>query len=243
LQCIVEFFKSSFTPLPTVRFSKIPFSQSQSAMYGSDDEMEEEAARLEMKMYKKSISARKVLALRERKEVQEHKEECDRIEANEVFFGVGKPVSKEKKERDEMMKKFKERRVDWGNFGPPKDHKCRNAEACRLCNNYYGEELDVFDCEVEKASCMPTVVEINVDRSDIGRKRKLAEAQFAVMYNRGMLQNSVALLSQWEESEEESEESEAEEGEGRDNMQLSNSSKSPLKSPGALLSGKRRRRV
>ncbi|GMH46513.1 hypothetical protein TrRE_jg4155 [Triparma retinervis] len=105
-----------------------------------------------------------------------------------------------------MMKSFRERKVLWGNFGPPKNSKCKNAASCRLCNNYYGSELDVFDCEVEGAACMPTVALVEVDRSNVGRKRKLAEAQFAVMYNRGMLRNSVAMLSQWEESEEESEE-------------------------------------
>ena len=248
-----KFFKAAFTPLRTVKLSRIEPSQSQNAFYDSEEEKE---VAMEMKMYKKSLNVRKVLALRERKEVEEHKEECERIEANELFFGsnMTDKEKKEKKKRDDQTRKFKETKITMGNFAGSQTRKCKDL-SCRFCNKYFASELNVFDCEVECAAAMPTVVEIEVDRSNISRKRKLAEAQFAVMYNRGMLGKNEALLSQWEESEsdfdsDKEEEGGAEEGEGGwadENTQTQRPSAPmsliPMKSPGALLSGKKRRRV
>ena len=72
-----------------------------------------------------------------------------------------------------MMKAFRKTTPEWVEFGKSKGCKCEDAKNCRLCNNYYGSELDAFDCKVERAEAMPSVrcIEVEGESGHVGRKR------------------------------------------------------------------------
>jgi hypothetical protein len=124
-----------------------------------------------------------VLQIRERKEVTEYKEECKRIEANELFFKQKTQRSEESKKRDELLNQFICTKSVSGRLMVNKT--CGDAKNCRFCNNYWGEEVTDFDCEVEPKSAMPSFrIVKSVSEEPVSRKRRLAEANFVLIYNK-----------------------------------------------------------
>ncbi|GMI13775.1 hypothetical protein TrVE_jg9634 [Triparma verrucosa] len=172
-------FMKSFKQLPRNKISREEFIPTQTQDADSDDE----EYKAEMKLYRKGLSERKVLQIRERKEVNEYKEECERIEANELFFRQGPQRSEESKRHEEQLNTFIRTKSVSGRLMVNKH--CCDAKNCRLCNNYWGSEVTDFDCEVEPESAMPGFrVVKSVTEEPVSRKRRLAEANFVLIYNK-----------------------------------------------------------
>ena len=181
-----RFFKS-FTPLPRVQIKRVELMPTQTQDYDSDDE-EYEA---EMKLYRKGLVQRKALAERERKEMLEYEEEMERKEINAQFFGQVAQRSEASKEREEQLNAFV-RCKPISNAPRGMRSKCDNSLTCRFCNNYWGKEVNEMDFEVEPKEAMPSFRKIEVDEQPISRKRKLALAEFALVYNSRLIRNGEA---------------------------------------------------
>ena len=180
-------FLKSFAPLPRVQIKRVELMPTQTLDHDSDDE-EYEA---EMKLYRKGLVQRKALAERERKEMLEYEEEMERKEINAQFFGQVAQRSEASKEREEQLNAFV-RRKPISHAPRGMRSKCDNPLTCRFCNNYWGREVNEMDFEVEPKEAMPSFRKIEVDEEPISRKRKLALAEFALVYNSRLIRNGEA---------------------------------------------------
>jgi hypothetical protein len=172
------------------RFKALPVNKKlarESLDSDSDTDDEEEA-----KIYKKTLRERKLMAERERREAEEHRLAYEHEEANLAFFYGGIRPSPKRARRQEEVRKFVEGAVvlvqecEEESMGIHK--RCDNADICRFCNNYYGEDITNFDNQFERPTSMPGVRKIvESGKQRTSKKRKIVDAKFAQRYNSGWL--------------------------------------------------------
>ncbi len=118
------------------------------------DSEEEYAA--EEKLFNKTVSQRAIMAQREKRESELNREEWERIDANRRFFGAGKEKKSEARlEYERQLEHLVSTPIIFGDRRKAMNDHCANKEQCRFCNNYFAEEINVFDCKVEDPKSMP----------------------------------------------------------------------------------------